>query len=150
MTIRFLWWIRILLLGLVAEFGLGLWLAKYGTFPVTHNVVTTLMYRGDPELSAHIGLAVILVVVAFIVAVSAFGGEAPPRLRWYTLGGFLALLAAYESGIEFILSGFANNDYSYSMLAAFFVSGAFYGLAQWLLRKEAPRAPTQSLAAPSA
>jgi small-conductance mechanosensitive channel len=144
MAIRFRAWLNALMLLLVVEFGLGLWLSRYGTFPATRNVAKTLEYRGDPVLSAHIALAVLVVLLAFVIAASAFGPGAPARLRWFTLGGFLALFGAYESGVEFIMSGFANDLYTITMLVSFLAAMAFFGLAQRELRLSgaSPPAPT--------
>jgi len=142
MAFRHALWLRVLLLLLVVEFALGIWLVRYGTFPTTTNVVKVAMARGDPVLTAHMGLAVLLVVLAFVETVAAFGSTAPPRLRWFALGGFLALLVAYESGVEFILSGFSNDAYPLVMLAAFFGAAVFLGLGQWQLTRPAvPPAP---------
>jgi len=150
MAFRHALWLRVLLLLLVVEFALGIWLVRYGTFPNTTNVVKAAMFRGDPVLTAHMALAVLLVVLAFVEMVAAFGSSAPPRLRWFALGGFLALLVAYESGVEFILSGFSNNAYPLVMLAAFFAAALFLGLGQWQLARPAlpPPPPAPSTGSP--
>ncbi|HTP54308.1 MAG TPA: hypothetical protein VML94_05030 [Thermoplasmata archaeon] len=146
MTIRFPLWISAIggLLGV--QLVLGIWLNLYGTYPATDNVVRAVMYRGDPELSAHLGIAVVLVVLAFVVAVSAFGAEAPPRLRWYTLGTFLAILGAYEAGILLIESGFSSALDSLLMAAGFVVGVVFNVASQIIVRRAAPGAapPTAS------
>jgi phosphoglycerol transferase MdoB-like AlkP superfamily enzyme len=140
MTIRFSLWIQAVGALLGVQLVLGIWLNLYGTFPATSSVVRTLMYRGDPELSAHLAIAVILVVLAFVVAVSAFGPGTPPRLRWFTLGTFLAILGAYEAGILLIQSGFASQMDSLAMAAAFVVAVVFNVLAQLTLRRAPPPA----------
>jgi len=137
MAFRFALWLRALGVLLGVQFVLGIWLTLYGTFPSTRNVVKALLYRGDPVLTVHVALAVLLVILAFVIAVSAFLGETPPRLRWYTLGGFLAVLGAYEAGIQLIESGFTSNPDSIAMLLLFLVAVAFYGLAQLALRRAA-------------
>ncbi|MGP8077178.1 MAG: hypothetical protein ACLQD8_08815 [Thermoplasmata archaeon] len=141
MAIRFVVWLRAIVILLAVEFVLGVWLNRYGTFPTTHNVVRAVMYTGDPVLSAHLALAVVLVVLAFVLAVSAFGAGAPPKFRWFALGGFLAILAAYESGVQFIGSGFQSNADSLAMFAGFAVAMVFYGIAQRYLGRPASVGP---------
>ncbi|MFY9716455.1 MAG: hypothetical protein WAK40_00755 [Thermoplasmata archaeon] len=140
MTIRFSLWIQVIAGLLGVQLVLGLWLSVYGTFPATSSVVRTLMYRGDPELSAHLAIAVLLVVLAFVVAVSAFSADAPPRLRWYALGTFLAMLGGYEAGIQLIQSGFASQSDSLAMAVAFVVAVVFNALGQLHLRRATPSA----------
>lgn len=140
MTIRFSLWLRGITVLLLLQLILGVWINLYGTFPATSNVATAVKYLHDPEFSVHVALAVLLVLIAFVVALYAFRSDAPPRLRWYTLGGFLALLVGYEAGVELIMSGFSSNLYSGLMALAWLVAIAFYGLGQMELRRAA-RAP---------
>lgn len=149
MAFRFTLWLRGLILLLVVQFVLGVWLNLYGKFPDTKSVARAAMYSGDPVLSAHMALAVVLVLAAFVVAIYAFTAEAPPRLRWFTLGGFLALLAAYEAGVELIVSGFTSNVDSAVMAVAFFVAMGFFGLGLRYARIAPPPAAPETPASPA-
>jgi hypothetical protein len=145
-TMRFVLWWRAVVILLVLELLLGIWVNRYGALPATNNVVRAAMYTGDPALSAHMALAVVLVIAAFVLTIGAFAVGAPARLRWFALGGLLSLLWAYESGIEFIVSGFGNNVDSLSMALAFVVALVFYAVAQRFL----PRGPPTERPSPPA
>ncbi len=130
MALRFALWLRILSLLGGLQLVLGVWLALYGRFPSTTNVLRVAMSTGDPVLTAHMALAVLLLIVAFVVVVAAFSGEAPPRLRWVALAGLVALFGAYLAGILLIESGFSSSADSAGMLLAWLVAMACFGLGQ--------------------
>jgi hypothetical protein len=138
MAMRFGMWLRGIVVLLSAQFLLGIWVDLYGSFPSTTNLGRAMMYTGDPALSVHMVLAVLLVILAFVLAVGSFSAGAPARLRWVALGGLLAVLWAYESGLQFVLSGFGNNLDSFSMAAAFVVAMVLYGIAQGLVATSSP------------
>ena len=144
MAFRFVAWLRGLGLLLGVEFGLGIWLSAYGTFPDSTSLVRAATDRADPVLILHLALAAVLLVLAFAVAVRSFGSDAPPHLRWYVVGLFGALLAAYECGSEFVLSNYNNNAFSLGMLVGFVAAAAFDGLGQRYLIRTAipPETPT--------
>ncbi len=120
-----------LTVGLLAlQFLLGIWVALFGKFPDTHDLMTALAYSGDPVLTAHYALAFVLLLLAILLAYVSFAKGEPKRLRVLTLAGLLSVLVALEAGVQFVLSGFANNDWSFVMAVGFIASMAFYGLAQ--------------------
>lgn len=125
--------LRAIVLLLTAQFLLGIWVNLFGTFPRTTSVLSAITYGGDPVLTAHYGLAVVLLLLAIGITVVSFRGTEPPTLRWFALGGLLSIAWAYESGIQFILSGFADNLSSFSMALGFILAMTFYGLAQALV-----------------
>jgi len=147
MAVRYSAWLRLLVGLLSVQFLLGVWVSLYGTFPATSNVVRAALYRGDPVLSVHFALAILLVVLGFVVTLLSFRADAPAQLRWFTLGGFLATLAAYEAGVELVVSGFSSALEIFVMAAAFLAAMGFYGVAQLLaaggsLRGDSPSRPT--------
>lgn len=146
---RYALWVRGILMLTAVQFLLGIWVSLYGALPTTGNVARVVEYSGDPALSAHLALAVVLVLVAFVLAVGAFSRSAPPRLRWPALGGLLSLLVAYEAGFEFLLSRFQDNDYSFVMAVGFIAAIAFYGIAQGLVLDDT-RSTAQERDAPPA
>lgn len=134
MAFRFLLWLRGLTMLLAVQFLLGIWVNLFGTFPVTSSLRTALTYTGDPALTAHMLLAVVIVLVGFVIAIFAFGRDSPdPRLRWAVTGGLLSTLFAYEWGVQLILADYANNTDSFLMAVGFIAAVAFYGVAQTMV-----------------
>lgn len=140
-TSRVAWLLRTIVVLLALQFVLGVWVYLFGSFPSTKSVASAVMYGGDPVLTGHYVLAVVLFVLAAVLVVVGFRSGLPARLRWFTLGGLLSVLWASASGVEVILSGFSNNGASLSMAIAFIVAMIFYGLAQAAL---VPRRPPAS------
>lgn len=134
MAFRFDRWVRVLTMLLGLQFLLGIWVTLFGTFPVTSNLQKALSYSGDPVLTVHMVLAIVLVLLAFVVTVYAFGQNAPdPRLRWVSLGGLLSILFAYEWGVQLLLADYANNTDSFWMAVGFIAAVAFFGVAQTMV-----------------
>jgi len=140
-TPRVAWLLRAIVILVSLQFLLGIWVNLFGTFPSTNNVQTAVMYGGDPVLSLHYVLAIILVVLAAVVTYRAFRPGVPMSVRWLVLGGLLSVFWAVAAGVELILSGFSNNGDSFSMAFAFIVAMTFYGLAQAALLPRAPASP---------
>jgi len=115
---------------LALQFLLGIWVNLFGSFPRTSDVATALSYSGDPVLTAHYALAVLLLLLAVLLAYVSFAPGEPRRLRGLTIAGLLSVLLALEAGVQFILSGFGNADWSFVMAFGFIASTAFYGVAQ--------------------
>jgi heme A synthase len=118
-----IWLLRAVVSLLSLQFLLGIWVTLFGSFPQTDSVETAVSYSGDPVLSAHYVLALVLLVLAVLLAAFAFARASSVRLS-------VSVFWAISSGVEFILSGFSNNTDSFSMAVAFIVAMAFYGLAQ--------------------
>lgn len=143
-TDRIPWLLRIVVILLAAQFVLGIWVNLFGSFPSTKSVGTALMYGGDPVLTGHYLLGVLLFVLAVVLAASSFGPGTAPRVRWLVVAGLLSVVWAATSGVEFILSGFSNAGASFSMALAFIVAMTFYGLAQAEVLKGEPTASRKS------
>ena len=125
--VHLLRWVVVLV---AVQFLLGIWVNLFGSFPSTSDVVTALSFTGDPVLTAHYVLAVVLLLLSIVIVLVAFRSREAPAIRWCAVGGFLSILWAYESGIQFILSGFSNNVDSFLMAVGFIASTVFYGVAQ--------------------
>ena len=138
---RVTWLLRAIVVLLSLQFVLGIWVNLFGSFPSTDSVSTAVMYGGDPVLTGHYLLAVVLLLLAVVVVYASIRPEIPRRLRWYTLGGLLSIVWAWAAGVEFILSGFSSNEASFSMALAFIVAMTFYGLAQAAVLPRAPVEP---------
>ena len=133
-----MWWLRVIVGLLSLQFLLGIWVSLFGSFPSTNDVQSAVMYGGDPVLTGHYALAVVLLVLAVVVVLATFRSGVTARLRWLTLGGLVSVIWAWISGVDFILSGFANNSDSFSMAVALIVAMTFYGLAQAAVLPRAP------------
>ena len=117
----------LLLMLLAVQFVLGMGVNLFGVFPNTSDVLRVLEASGDPTLTAHMAVAFLLLALGILVAVLAFRRPLPRRLSWAALSGALAIFWAFESGIEFVLSGFTNNIASFSMALGFLASVTIYG-----------------------
>jgi hypothetical protein len=143
--------LRAVVILLSLQFVLGIWVNLFGTFPPTDNLGTALSYPGDPVLTSHYALAVVLVILGIVVVVVAFRPGVRTSLRWIVILGLLSIVWASASGVEFVLSGFSNNADSFSMAVAFIVTTGFYGVAQALVLPGGPSAglPSRSATTPS-
>ena len=137
-TRRLVMLLRVIVVLLSLQFVLGMWVNLFGPLPSTGNLGVALSYTGDPALTAHIALAVLLVILGIVVVVVAVGGETRVSLRWALLLGSLSILWASAAGVEFVLSGFASSADSFSMALAFILGTSFYGVAQALVLPVSP------------
>ncbi len=130
--------LRAIVILLSIEFVLGIWVNLFGSFPSTARLGTALAYTGDPVLTGHYVLAVLLVVLGVVIVLVAFRTGARGSLRWMVVLGLLSILWATAAGVGFVLSGFASNADSFSMAVAFIVAASFYGIAQALVLPPSP------------
>jgi hypothetical protein len=133
MAFRFVAWLRTIVILLSAQFLLGIWVNLFGTVPSTAGFEKALLYTGDPVLTAHMLLAVVIVVIGFVVAVASFGREVSRPFRWLLVGGLLSVLWSYEWGVQLIDSGYSSGLDSFWMAVGFIAAMAFYGVAQAML-----------------
>ncbi len=133
------------------QFVLGIWVNLFGTFPSTDSLGTALSYTGDPVLTGHYVLAVVLVILGVVVVIVALRPGVRTSLRWMVILGLLSIIWACAAGVGFVLSGFSNNADSFSMAVAFIVTAGFYGAAQALVLPRGPAAglPSRGATAPS-
>ena len=130
--------LRVIVVLLSVQFLLGMWVNLYGPVPSTDNLGLALSYTGDPSLTAHVALAVLLVILGIVIVVVAARGKTRASLRWAVLLGSLSILWASAAGIEFVLSGFASSADSFSMALAFILGTSCYGVAQALVLPASP------------
>lgn len=125
-TLRTSVWITLVTLGV--QFILGMATNLFGTFPATSVVLQALQSTSDPALMAHMSVAFVLLSLSILVACLAFRKPLLRRFAGWAVGGFLAVFWAFESGIGFVVSGFSNNLYSFSMALGFLAAFAIYFL----------------------
>lgn len=130
--------LRTIVVLLSLEFVLGIWVNLFGSFPSTRDLGTAWAYAGDPVLTAHYVLAVLLLVLGAVIVTVAVRTGARAGLRWMAVLGLLSIAWASAAGMEFVRSGFTNNEDSFSMALAFIVASSFYGVAQALVPPHTP------------
>lgn len=116
-----------MLFTLAAQFLLGMANNLFGTFPATSDVLGALA-SGDTMLVAHMSVGFVLFALGILIAVLAFRRPIPRAVGGLGIAGVLAIFWAFESGIEFVLSGFSSNLWSFSMSLGFLVALALYGV----------------------
>lgn len=117
----------IAILGLLAiQFGLGMWVNLFGTFPTSSDVLATVEDTQDPVLQAHMVTAVLILAWAIVLIALTARKSIPRSDLGLAVTGLLTVLWAYGSGIDFILSGFSNNVDSYSMALGFLATFVVY------------------------
>jgi hypothetical protein len=108
-----------ILLLIAVEFFLGIWLNLFGSFTgAGSSIPQALSDTGAPVLVAHIVVGVVLLLGAIIALVLSWGD--PNRaLRWFALGGLLAIVIAGSAGNEFVMASYSNNYASFGMAVGF-------------------------------
>lgn len=117
----------LILLTLVVQFILGMATNLFVTLPATSNLLQALR-SGDPILVAHMSVAFVLLALGVGVAALGFRRPIPRKVSALSLGGVLAIFWAFESGVEFVLSGFTNSVASFSMASGFLGALVLYGV----------------------
>ena len=137
--------LRVIVILLSLQFLLGMWVNLFGAFPPTDSLGTAVGSTGDPVLTGHYVLAVVLLALGVVlVAVASRSGARRLLVGMLSLG-LLSLLGASAAGMEFVLSGFSSNIDSFSMALAFIAATSCYGVAQALA---VPRGPEASFRSP--
>jgi len=139
--------LRLVVVLLAVQFILGIWVNLFGTFPSTRGLGAAVRYSGDPVLTGHYVLAVVLVALAVVLMVVAFRRESSLGLRGMVVAGAGSIVWAVASGLQFVLSGFSNNVASFSMAVAFIAATSFYGVAQALVLAPPSGSQRRSVAA---
>lgn len=116
----------LMLFTLAVQFVLGMANNLFGTFPPTSDVLQALL-SGGTMLAVHMLVAFVLLAVGILVAVLAFRRPIGRGVAALGVAGVLSIFWAFESGIEFILSGFSSNGWSFSMSLGFLVALIIYG-----------------------
>lgn len=115
----------LMLFTLAVQYILGMVNNLFGTFPATSDVLAALE-SGDPALIAHMVVAFVLLALGVLVAVLGFRRPLPRRVAALGVAGVLSIFWAFESGIEFVLSGFGSDLWSFSMSLGFLAALTLY------------------------
>ncbi|HEV2428319.1 MAG TPA: hypothetical protein VGV64_00520, partial [Thermoplasmata archaeon] len=114
------------LLALAVQFVLGIWVNLFGSFPRTTEVEGVLSSSTDPILLAHMAVAFLLLGLGIFVAALTVRSPLPYGLAALGAAGAGTIFWAFESGIEFIVSGFTNGLASFSMALGFAAALSVY------------------------
>ena len=119
--------LAILVLVLLAvQFVLGMTLNLFTTFPnIPGGIVESNqflpLFTEYPVLLVHYSLGVILFIFSIVILIFARGIR-EMHIFPVAMLGFFSVLAAFASGIEFMVHAFQNNTYSFTMSIGFIVA----------------------------
>lgn len=136
--------IGLTMLVLVVELLLGLWIYLYDKALPASLPDAFRNASSTPALSAHIGLALLLGVLALGVLVWAVVRHHPRVVLWGFLG-LIGVLLAGVGGEEFLMTG--HDGFSLVMVLGFLVAfGAYFRAARVLARRRAMPPPLTPVA----
>ena len=113
---------------------LGMWDNLFAAFPVpagSMNPIDQIFTEGPPLLAAHVVVGLVLGVLSIIGLIGAAFLK-KRRLIALEASALISVLIAGESGIEFVLSGYQEDVYSYTMTVGYALLLATY---IWTSRK---------------
>ena len=113
---------------LIVQFLLGMFANLFVTFSTSTdpNPLAVVFTRGSPALILHVLIAVILVILALQVLVSA-AFIRRRQLVAIASSGFASIALAFFSGVAFVYSGYENDSLSYLMAVGFLFGLIIYG-----------------------
>ncbi|OLE71501.1 hypothetical protein AUF78_01760 [archaeon 13_1_20CM_2_51_12] len=113
---------------LILQFLIGMFANLFVTFSTSTdpNPLAVIFTAGSPALMLHVLIAVILLILALLVLVSASFTHRR-RLVATVSAGFASIAIAFFSGIAFVYSGYTNDSLSYLMAVGFLFGLIIYG-----------------------
>lgn len=129
------------------EYELGVTLTVAGAFPsvpasgFSAGAFASYVGTGGGALLLHAVLGILILADAVFSLILALGLRVP-RLRIASIIEFIFVLSAASGGFFFVLSGFANDGYSYQMSTGFLIALFSTFLTLYVLRNPEPAAAT--------
>ena len=119
---------RIMMPLLIVQFLLGMFANLFVTFSTSTdpNPLAVVFTGGSPALILHVMIAVILLILALQVLVSA-AFIRRRQLVAIASAGFASITLAFFTGIAFVYSGYANDSLSYLMAVGFLFGLIIFG-----------------------
>ena len=119
---------RVMMPLLILQFLIGMFANLFVTFSTSTdpNPLAVIFTAGSPALMLHVLIAVILLILALLVLVSASFTHRR-RLVATVSAGFASIAIAFFSGIAFVYSGYTNDSLSYLMAVGFLFGLIIYG-----------------------
>jgi hypothetical protein len=136
-------WLRRLIVAQLAflsvQYEVGTTLSITGVFPsvpaspFSLGTAVNYMLQGGAVLVIHSVLGILIFADSLLLFLLAL----PVRIRWFRIlvaVNLIFVVSAGFGGLQFMLSGFADNNASYQMSTGFIVSFVFAFLALYFLR----------------
>ena len=126
---------------LILQFLLGMFANLFITFSTSTdpNPLAVVFTGGSPALMMHVLIAVVLLILALQVLVTAIFINRRPVVV-VASAGFASIALAFFTGIAFVYSGYENDSLSYLMAVGFLFGLIIYGY--FAGRGERPTPPT--------
>ncbi|HKW43039.1 MAG TPA: hypothetical protein VJP06_02520 [Thermoplasmata archaeon] len=151
-------WLRRLIIAqlvfIAVQYEVGTSLSISGAFPdvpatgFSIGAISNYMGAGGPALVIHAILGIVIFADALLVLIIAF----PVKIRWFRIlavAAFAFVLSAGLGGLQFLLSGFHDDNSSYQMSTGFLLAFVFTFLAFYFLGRPASPAHSGPPAPPS-
>src|SRR2546425_10939560 len=142
---------RVMMPLLILQFLIGMFANLFVTFSTSTdpNPLAVIFTAGSPALMLHVLIAVILLILALLVLVSASFTHRR-RLVATVSAGFASIALAFFTGIAFVYSGYQNDSLSYLMAVGFLFGLIIYGSLARRGEKTTPaERPTKTETGPS-
>jgi len=119
---------RIMMPLLILQFLLGMFANLFITFSTSTdpNPLAVVFTGGSPALILHVLIAVVLLILALQVLVTATFIHRRPVVA-VASAGFASIALAFFTGIAFVYSGYENDSLSYLMAVGFLFGLLIYG-----------------------
>ena len=119
---------RIMMPLLILQFLLGMFANLFITFSTSTdpNPLAVVFTGGSPALILHVLIAVVLLILALQVLVTATFIHRRPVVA-VASAGFASIVLAFFTGIAFVYSGYENDSLSYLMAVGFLFGLLIYG-----------------------
>src|SRR3989454_1631366 len=119
---------RIMMPLLILQFLLGMFANLFITFSTSNdpNPLAVVFTGGSPALILHVLIAVVLLILALQVLVTATFIHRRPVVA-VASAGFASIALAFFTGIAFVYSGYENDSLSYLMVVGFLFGLLIYG-----------------------
>ena len=139
---------RIMMPRLILQFLLGMFANLFITFSTSTdpNPLAVVFTGGSPALVLHVLIAVVLLILALRVLVTATFIKRTPVVA-VASAGFASIALAFFSGVAFVYSGYENDSLSYLMAVGFLFGLIIYGY--FAGRGERPTSATTKETTPS-
>ena len=133
---------------LILQFLLGMFANLFITFSTSTdpNPLAVVFTGGSPALVLHVLIAVVLLILALQVLVTALFNKRTPVVA-VASAGFASIALAFFSGVAFVYSGYENDSLSYLMAVGFLFGLIIYGY--FAGRGERPTSATTKETTPS-
>ena len=131
---------------LIIQFILGMWMnlfavypnihsSSYGTFSGMRGMFSVMQAMFSvPELMVHMMMGVLILFISLIILILTIV-RGNPALIILGFIAFVSIAVAGIGGMEFVLSGFSNNVFSFMMSLGFLFTVVSYALSLYFIHQ---------------